>query len=49
MPLEWLLCVTSWKVSWSKDVHDQADWHRKVEAEAARIAAPIRVTLSTAN
>jgi hypothetical protein len=34
---------------WSKDVHDQADWHRKVEAEATRIAAPIRVTLSTAN
>lgn len=34
---------------WSKDVHDQADWHRKVDAEVARIAAPIRVTLSTAN
>jgi len=34
---------------WWKNVHDQADWHRKVDAKAARIAAPIGVTLSTAN
>lgn len=34
---------------WSTDVHDQADWQRKVEAEAARLASPIRVTLSAAN
>jgi hypothetical protein len=31
---------------WSADVHDRRDWQRKVMAEAARLAAPLRVTLA---
>jgi hypothetical protein len=30
---------------WSADVHDARDWQRKIAAEAARLAAPIRITL----